>query len=252
MKSKVINMFGENQGQQESGKYSSLLETFISPFSQAFTDTEYAEEVFEFAINAWNFGNMKTIMPVEEFQETINAINDQDNLDSVLLQKMIDYKTSKFKKHTNFIVDFELKETKNGPVLSVVTQTEEAYLTEVIHSMENDSSVEDFEENFINRSAIILKPKQPLCDWLNNLHPDEDFELAFLDLNIYLIDDDIEDIEQWLSKKFDKFFTLELKAWSANKKEWPKKRTFEIFKLWFDFEVSQMIYDTEKRPVLKY
>jgi hypothetical protein len=59
-------------------------------------------------------------------------------------------------------------------------------------------------------------------------------------------DDKIDDVEKWLIKKFDKFFMMELDEWCANKKEWPQKRNYKMFKLWFKVEISEMIYDLEK------
>ena len=92
MKSKVIDLYGNSTVQNEDVKYSSLLEKFISPFSRNFIDPEYVDEVFEFAINAWNLGNMKNIMQKLEFEETINAIEEHDVIDTILLNELINYK----------------------------------------------------------------------------------------------------------------------------------------------------------------
>ena len=80
---------------------------------------------------------------------------------------------------------------------------------------------------------------------------DDDFEEDIKETNIYLIDDTIDDVEKWLKKKFDKFFMMELDEWHTNKKEWPQKRNYKMFNLWFQVEISRMIYDLEKQPVLK-
>lgn len=37
-------------------KYSTLLDQFIMPFANDFSDTSYYEDMFEFAITAWNLG----------------------------------------------------------------------------------------------------------------------------------------------------------------------------------------------------
>ena len=44
---------------------------------------------------------------------------------------------------------------------------------------------------------------------------------------------------------------MELNDWHDNKKEWPQKRNYKMFKLWFRVEISEMIYDLEKKPVSK-
>jgi hypothetical protein len=254
MKNKVINMFGNKIVQNTGVKYSTLLEQFMNPFMSYFKDYEYVEDIFEFAISAWNFGNMQIISPNPEFEKSIlSTQNKDDTINLSLLKKMVDYKVSNFKEYNNFIVDYELKEVKVGedPILSIVTQEKEAYLANMMNTLENEVTQDDFKENYINRSAIILKPLQPFLDWLAKLNPDMDFEEDIKKNNIYLIDDTIDDPEKWLKKKFDTFFMMELNDWHTNKKEWPQRRNYKMFKQWFRVEISEMIYDLEKKPILK-
>ena len=248
-------MFGNEIVPNKGVKYSKLLEQFMSPFAHEFIDYEYIEDIFEFAINAWNFGNIRVLMPQEEFEKSIGLIQEKD-VNIALLQKMINHKTSKFKEYTKFMSDFEIKEVDNGdPILSVVTQDEETYLADMLSEMEEEGNLqhfqEDFEENYINRQAIIIKPQQPFIDWYAHLNPEESFNEEIHKANIYLIDEGIDDVEKWLKNKFDKFFMLELDEWHGNKREWPQKRNYKMFKLWFRVEISEMIYDLEKRPILK-
>lgn len=254
MKNKVISLFGNNEVIQNEGvKYSELLEQFMNPFMNEFEDYEYVEDIFEFAINAWNFGNIKALIPKEEFEKSTQLM--QAEVDGVLLNKMIDYKVANFKAYENFIVDYELKDFNKGenPILSVITQEKEMYLANMMDAFENEVTEGDFEENYINRYAIVLKPQKPFVDWYFKLNPDDelDFEEDIRAANIYLVGDDIDDIEKWLRKKFDKFFMMELDEWHTNKKEWPQKRNYKMFKQWFQVDISTMIYDLEKRPVLK-
>ncbi len=252
MKNKVVNMFGNKIVPNSGVKYSKLLEQFITPFTNDFRDKKYIEDIFEFAINAWNFGNIEVLIPKGGFEKASELIKEK-GINLVLLSKMINYKVSKFKEFSNFIVDYELKEVKLGeyPVLSVVTQGEEAYLANMMNELENEGTQDDLEENYINRCAIILKPQQPFLDWYANLNPEDNFVEEINETNIYLINDRIDDVEKWLKKKFDKFFKMELNEWHENKKEWPQKRNFKMFNLWFRVETSEMIYDVEKKPVLK-
>lgn len=195
---------------------------------------------------------MKVLMPKEEFKEVVSIASNQE-MDVHLLKKMIDFKAKKFKEYTSFLVDFELKEVKDDedPVLTVVTQEEDAYLANMFNAIEEDNlhDQEEFEENFINRSAIIVKPKQPFIDWHNSLYPDS--KMDEIDVDIYLVDDNINDLENFLKKKFDKLFTMLLHDWHTNKKEWPQKRSYKMFNLWFRVEISETIYDLERKPVLK-
>jgi hypothetical protein len=252
MKNKVINMFGSKLVPNKGVKYSELLEQFMTPFADEFIDTEYTEDIFEFAINAWNMANINAIMPKENIEEAMDSITKEGENIS-LLKKMIAHKTKKYKAFTHFIVDFELKEVEAGkdPILSIVTQEEDAYLANMMDSLENESNSDDFEENYINRTAITLRPQQPFLDWYSNLNPEEDFDEDFKETKTYLIDDSINEPEKWLKKKFDKFFMMELGEWHTNKKEWPQKRNYKMFTLWFRVEISENIYDLEKNPILK-
>ena len=253
MSNKVIDLFGNNKIVPNTGvKYSTLLEQFMNPFMDDFKDYEYIEDILEFAINTWNMANINSIMPSEDIEKEMNSIK-QNKKNILLIKKMIAYKEENFKAYTNFIVDFELKEVNDGgdPILSVVTQEEDAYLANMINAIEEDNlhNQEDFEENYINRSAIIVKPKQPFIDWHNSLYPDS--KMDEIDVDIYLVDDNINDLENFLKKKFDKLFTMVLHDWHTNKKEWPQKRNYKMFNLWFRVEISETIYDLERKPVLK-
>ena len=45
------------------------------------------------------------------------------------------------------------------------------------------------------------------------------------------------------SEKLDKikFFTMELNDWHTNKKEWPQKRNYKMFNLWFRVEIFSLL-----------
>jgi hypothetical protein len=252
-KNKVINLFPNTTSVPNAGaKYSQLLEQFMNPFVSQFKDYDYVEDIMEFGINAWNTANMDVIMPSGDIAQAMSFLPQED---IPLLKKMIAFKKEKFKEFTNFIVDFELKEAKAGvdPILSVVTQEEDAYLATMLSEIEKEDELhteEDFEENYINRSAIVLKPLQPFFDWINALYP-EDKMTEVEESNTYLVNNEIEDVNTWLKKKYDKLFKMELDEWHSNKKEWPKNRNYKMFKQWFQVDISTMIYDLEKEPVSK-
>ncbi len=250
MKSKVINLFGDKASDNKKGgvKYSELLEQFLKRFEDDFNDIEFYEDVVDFAVTAWNFGNMKLILPQGESDAIVDAIKDKD-VDVDLLKRMIAFKIEKFKDYSDFIVDYEVGERKGDPLLTVVTQEQDAYLDAMAEDMEDGHSDDDFEENYINRTALILKPLQPFSDWLMNLYPGEKHDLT--EMTTYLISLEIEDEEAFLKKKFDDLFIRELEGWHTNKKDWPQKRTYKMFKQWFQVEVSTMVYDLENEPVFK-
>ena len=97
----------------------------------------------------------------------------------------------------------------------------------------------------LNRSSVIVRPKQPYLDWAAQLDdsgiaPDPNDECT-----IYLIpeyDDDIQALEI-LSKCFDVIFEAELEGWHTAESSWPKKRDFKMFRNWFSFEFHSVVED---------
>ncbi|MBK5210242.1 MAG: hypothetical protein JJE44_12195 [Flavobacteriaceae bacterium] len=258
-KNKVINLFGDNNviPNTKDVSYSKLLEQFIAPFQNNFPEDFFPEDIFEFAITAWNFGNISMLIPKEEFEKTmVLAAEGSDHYQ--LLRKMINYKAANFKTYSNFIKDFEFTEKKGKAILTVETQEKEAYFAEIsgfseMSGFDDDDDIDDFreyEENYINRFAIVVKPLKPFADWLFNLYPKDEYP-EFMESHIYLVNDEIDDLEAWLKKKFDRFFKFELDNWHTEKKEWPQKRTYKMFKQWFQVELSTMVFDTEEEPVSK-
>jgi hypothetical protein len=253
-KGKVLNLFENNKtGKNKEDTYATLLDEFILPFTNDFSGFEYQEEVFDIALDAWNFGNIKSLLGAKEFKEVISLAKEND-INYPLLKKLIAYKVSKFKEFTNFIVDFDLLAVNGVLKLTVVTEKEEEYMIDMLmRTSEPASSKNDFEDNFINRSAISLKPLQPFIDWHDSIYPDSKFdEATYNEVNIYLINGSYnEEIEAYLKKKFDRYFMMELDGWHTDKKEWPKRRNYKMFKEWFRIDISTAVYDMEKTPVSK-
>lgn len=253
MKNNVINLFGdENIDRNEGEKYSQLLNDFMTPFLKDFPEDLSVDEVFEFSVNVWNTGNMSLIVPEEEFDKILSS-NNLEGDEGKMLMKMIDYKKSHFAQYDRFIIDYEVTEEEEGRVkITVVTQHKEAFLEELLNeSQEFQHGEADFDEGYINRQAIVLRPKQPFFDWLNGLGEDDPWFIEEAETIVYLVSDEVEDPEKWLRKKFDKFFMMVLEDWHLNKKEWPQNRSYKMFKQWFHVQTSTLIYDMEKKPVSK-
>lgn len=250
MKNKVIDLFSKPQMvvQNTDVKYSQLLEKLLETFAQDFEDLEYHEDIIEFGINAWNCANMKLILPKEEYYSIFGFMNNEDKV-TVLLNKMIDYKLIHFKDYPNFIVDYDFEQTDEDPILKITTQEQDSYLKSMVEIIDEEEAAENFNENYIDRSAIIVKPLQPFIDWCSNLYPEEIADIK--ETRTYLISDEIEDINTWIQDKYDKIFTFELESCNDNKKEWPQKRNYKMFKEWFQIDISTIIYDFEKNPILK-
>lgn len=100
----------------------------------------------------------------------------------------------------------------------------------------------------INRSAVIIKPKQPFIDWLNSI-PDDSISFTLeqiLEDNItFLIPeyDNPEDSRNYVKKMNSQIFEWELWGWIVTKELWPKNRNWEMFQEWFSFEINSEIFD---------
>lgn len=96
----------------------------------------------------------------------------------------------------------------------------------------------------INRSLLILKPKQPFLDWASSL--DEEGkrftrEEMVQDSIAYLIPELWEDADQkeFLKSGYDILFDEQLSGWWTDEAAWPKERSLKMFQEWFELEFSQ-------------
>ncbi|MCK5370591.1 MAG: hypothetical protein KAQ62_18640 [Cyclobacteriaceae bacterium] len=245
MKNKVVDLFGNNKNDQT--QYSSLLIDFVKPFEQEFPEDYSMEDIYSFGMNSWNFGNMSLILPRKEYEKIISS-NSLLHTESNILKKMINLKTTKFKKHNRFFDDFALEEVDEEIKLTVTTISKDTFLENMMNEMEGQEA--DFEAGYINRYAIVLKPLKPYVKWIHGVEPDDQI-IENSEANIYLVNEEIGDLEKWLKKNYNKFFALELENQLLDRKKWPQNRNYKMFKQWFKVELSTMIYDLENNPVYK-
>ncbi|NOX87016.1 MAG: hypothetical protein GXO86_13830 [Chlorobi bacterium] len=103
---------------------------------------------------------------------------------------------------------------------------------------------------WLEKAAIFVKPKQPLIDWINSLDPVDPMKPEdFFEGNTYLVDDlddDIsgpEDIDPFVARHYIEIFENELMALWTDSNDWPETISFEMFKEWFEYHVSTMVYN---------
>lgn len=100
----------------------------------------------------------------------------------------------------------------------------------------------------INRSAIIVVPKQPFLDWLQAIDSTND-DVALTDLeqepDIYLVPEceSDEEFERWIREFFPVIFEALLEAWWRDEDGWPKHRTFTLFNSWFEVRRHSLVFD---------
>lgn len=97
----------------------------------------------------------------------------------------------------------------------------------------------------INRSALLLRPKQPFIDWALSLddsalapYPDDE-------QTVYLVPDcdTDEDHQKVLNKLYSELFERELFDWHTDESAWPQNRTYGMFLDWFDYKFHSVIED---------
>ncbi|RNL92268.1 hypothetical protein ED312_03655 [Sinomicrobium pectinilyticum] len=259
-KDKIRKLFeNSNTPRNTDVKYADAFNEFIIPFRNDFSESWDWEFIFYFALNAWNMGNLKMVIPEKDFNRIIAPRPGEDigDINIELLKKMVDYKISHYNQYDRFITKFNFTGEEIGKqVLTVKTENRDTFVemkdSDIFggpYGYEYYAGEFDFEESYIDRYAVVLKPKQPFLDWVNSFITGERVE-KIEEANIYLVDEDIEDLEKWLKKKYDKLFTMELDEWFSSKC-WPQKRTYKMFRQWFQVDISTMIYDLEKRPITK-
>ena len=107
----------------------------------------------------------------------------------------------------------------------------------------------------LNRSAIVVKPKQPFLDWLQTADPTS-HRLILGDLSreptIYLIPEcDTEaDVQQVLSELCEEIFVEQLAGWYRDEETWPRDRSFEVFCRWFEFRHHSMLVDLSDESLI--
>lgn len=107
----------------------------------------------------------------------------------------------------------------------------------------------------LNRSAIIVRPKQPFLDWLHTADPTSGSvtrrELV-LEPTVYLIpecDTDAE-LDTALRVLCEEIFVDQLAGWYTDETTWPKDRNFETFCRWFEFQHHSMLVDLCDEPLI--
>jgi len=120
----------------------------------------------------------------------------------------------------------------------------------------SDSEEPEPEKNFYpmiaNRSAVRIEPNKLFIDWLNYIYEGYvDKSKDVLNASTYLIKDaeKVQKLESWLRRNYVKIFEIELNNYCTDESLWPQKRTYDVFKKWFNIAFSDEIIDLENGPI---
>lgn len=102
----------------------------------------------------------------------------------------------------------------------------------------------------INRTAVVIKPKQPLIDWINGLPDAEDPEFTLKDFSrdteVFLIPDQPSEkvALNYIKGLYAGIFCRLLSDICTEESWWPEKTDWPAFQEWFDLEIHSMVLDT--------
>ena len=97
----------------------------------------------------------------------------------------------------------------------------------------------------LNRSVLIVRPRQPFIDWAAGLEGDAALPTVEDEQTVYLIPayEDEDEAEAVLEAVWEDVFEKELWSWHTAEAGWPKQRTLDLFKQWFDIERHSVVED---------
>jgi hypothetical protein len=97
----------------------------------------------------------------------------------------------------------------------------------------------------LNRSALIVRPKQPYLDWAATLDDSGLVPEVTGEQTVYLIPsvEGEDGIERIVKRVYAEIFERELDGWHTDATAWPQNRTLAMFKKWFHFELHSVVED---------
>jgi hypothetical protein len=106
---------------------------------------------------------------------------------------------------------------------------------------------------YLDRSAIAIKPRKPLHDWLIKINADSIRDKFDDNPVIYLIPtfDESYKAEPWLKKNYDLIFCDQMNLWCLDESKWIQNRTYKLFRDWFDYSFYTGVFDTIDKPISK-
>ena len=103
----------------------------------------------------------------------------------------------------------------------------------------------------INRTLLIVVPKQPFFDWVKSIEGDSESIPESEYRSAYLIPDkyDETDYKTYLRKHFKAIFEEELVSEFTDIDLWPSKRDYKTFVSWFEVQAYDMVHDLCNEPL---
>ena len=112
--------------------------------------------------------------------------------------------------------------------------------------------------DFINRSAIVLRPKQPFLEWAKQDDAEGLAQPVFDALNrepgVYLVPDwqDPDERRRVLEVFWPVLFDAMLNGWVTDQGLWRENRTLEMFHEWFEVQTFDSVEDLYRGEAIEY
>ena len=108
----------------------------------------------------------------------------------------------------------------------------------------------------VNRTAVVIRPKQPFVDWLNSIpgeKPDYTLQTISSENTTFLIPeyDYPEQSMTYVKNVSSYIFEFELFGWYTAEELWPKMRNWKMFQEWFDIEINSEVFDLVDEKIEK-
>jgi hypothetical protein len=110
----------------------------------------------------------------------------------------------------------------------------------------------------VNRSVVIVRPKQPLVDWVNETPEVKPRKKLTLDnmrasRTVLLVPQDttLAQAREYVDSLKPYLFEMQLNLWYRDPRTWPRERSNAPFDEWFDLELHTLVVDLVDEPLLK-
>ncbi len=89
-----------------------------------------------------------------------------------------------------------------------------------------------------------MTPRAPFLEWAERQGDGSPYPVGS-ERTVYLLPTYAmqAEVEEMLEHYYDLIFESELEDWMSDQSTWPKDRTYEMFRQWFDVEVDSVVVD---------
>lgn len=109
---------------------------------------------------------------------------------------------------------------------------------------------------YLNRHAVLLRPRRPLLDWLHRIEKAAGERRTGLaeareSPEAFLIPPFAVQAQSlaWVRDNYQAMFDIALESWIMDRDAWPAERSWELFQKWFDVEVVDGLWDLVDDPL---